>query len=43
MSKDKNRVDIFVVLLLGITAILFYRDYRHEKEIAEEIKNLEKE
>ncbi|HJO14663.1 MAG TPA: S8 family serine peptidase [Candidatus Pacearchaeota archaeon] len=43
LQKYKNRVDIFVVLLLGITAILFYRDYRHEKEIAEEIKNLEKE
>ena len=39
----KNRVDIFVVFLLGIIAMLFYRDYRHEKEIAEEIKELEKE
>jgi hypothetical protein len=43
LQKYKNRVDIFVVFLLGIIAILFYRDYRHEKEIAGEIKELEKE
>ena len=43
LQKYKNRVNIFVVLLLGIIAILFYRDYRYEKEIAKEIKKLEKE
>jgi hypothetical protein len=43
LQKYKNRVDIFVVFLLGIIAMLFYRDYRHEKEIADEIKELEKE
>lgn len=43
LQKYKNRVNIFVVLLLGIIAILFYRDYRYEKEIAKGIKKLEKE
>lgn len=43
LQKYKNRVNIFVVFLLAITGILFYRDYRYELDIAKEMEVLEKE
>ena len=41
-QKYKNRVNILVILLLGIVGFLFYRDMRYEREISDEISLLEK-
>jgi len=43
LEKYRNRVNIFVVFLLAITGILFFRDYKYEKEISKEMDVLEKE
>jgi len=41
-QKYKNRVNIFVLLLLVAIGFLFYRDINYEKEINDEIQLLEK-